>query len=125
MQAIRHQAHQLKQNRCDTDKGQFYRTRIIYNRPMPATHLHLLAERIEQLLSRHTQLQHSNTVLAQQIMALTQERDSLKSRQQAARARIDQLLDRLPITRDNSADTGTTNTASTAAHHPSATKPQP
>jgi hypothetical protein len=41
-------------------------------------------------------LQRTNTLLANQVEALTQERDSLKSRLGAARARVDALLERLP-----------------------------
>lgn len=55
-----------------------------------------IAERVERLLLRHAELQRTNTLLAQQVLALTQERDSLKSRLQAARTRVDALLDRLP-----------------------------
>ncbi|MDQ2820074.1 MAG: DUF904 domain-containing protein, partial [Pseudomonadota bacterium] len=38
----------------------------------------------------------TNTLLADQVGNLTHERDSLKSRLAAARARVDALLDRLP-----------------------------
>ncbi len=51
---------------------------------------------MERLLLQHEQLRRTNALLAQQVMTLTQERDSLKSRLQAARARVDALLDRLP-----------------------------
>ena len=34
--------------------------------------------------------------MAEQVAALTQERDSLRSRLQAARARVDSLIERLP-----------------------------
>ena len=55
-----------------------------------------IAERIERLLVRHAELQRTNTLLTAQVDSLTQERDSLKSRLGAARARVDALLDRLP-----------------------------
>ena len=55
-----------------------------------------IAERVERLLLRHAELQRTNALLAQQVVALTQERDSLQSRLQAARARVNALLDRLP-----------------------------
>ena len=55
-----------------------------------------IAERIERLLLRHAELQRTNTLLADQVGNLTNERDSLKSRLAAARARVDALLDRLP-----------------------------
>ncbi|KQR45906.1 hypothetical protein [Acidovorax sp. Leaf160] len=63
-----------------------------------------IAERVERLLTRHAELQRTNTLLAQQVMDLTQERDSLKSRLNAARARVDALLDRLPATPDPKED---------------------
>ena len=55
-----------------------------------------LAERIERLVLRHEELQRTNTLLTQQVHSVTAERDSLRSRLAAARARIDALLDRLP-----------------------------
>ena len=55
-----------------------------------------IAERIERLLLRHVELQRTNSLLADQVGNLTNERDSLKSRLAAARARVDALLDRLP-----------------------------
>ena len=55
-----------------------------------------LAERVERLLVRHEELQRTNALLLAQVDSLTQERDSLKSRLSAARARVDALLDRLP-----------------------------
>ncbi|WP_353365607.1 DUF904 domain-containing protein [Acidovorax sp. FG27] len=63
-----------------------------------------IAERVERLLTRHAELQRTNALLAQQVMDLTQERDSLKSRLNAARARVDALLDRLPATPDTKED---------------------
>ncbi|MCZ2090383.1 MAG: DUF904 domain-containing protein [Burkholderiales bacterium] len=55
-----------------------------------------LSERVERLLVRHEELQRTNDLLAQQVQALTHERDNLRSRLMAARARIDSLIDRLP-----------------------------
>lgn len=55
-----------------------------------------LAERIERLLLRHDELQRTNALLQEQLQAVSHERDSLRSRLAAARARIDSLLDRLP-----------------------------
>jgi cell division protein ZapB len=55
-----------------------------------------VAERVERLLLRHEELQRTNALLSEQVQALTQERDSLKSRLSAARARVDALLERLP-----------------------------
>lgn len=55
-----------------------------------------IADRVERLLLRQEALQHSNLSLVEQVTALTQERDSLKLRLNAARSRVDALLDRLP-----------------------------
>ena len=55
-----------------------------------------LAERVERLLLRHQELQRTNALLEQQLASVTQERDSLRSRLNAARGRIDALLERLP-----------------------------
>lgn len=55
-----------------------------------------LAERVERLLLRHQELQRTNALLEQQLASATQERDSLRSRLNAARGRIDALLERLP-----------------------------
>jgi cell division protein ZapB len=56
-----------------------------------------LTERVERLLLRHDELTRTNTLLLEQVTALTQERDSLRSRLNAARARVDALLERLPV----------------------------
>ena len=55
-----------------------------------------IAERVEHLLLRHEELQRTNALLAQQVHNLSHERDQLKSRLSAARARIDALIERLP-----------------------------
>ena len=65
---------------------------------MTAPLIEQIAERVERLLVRHAELHRTNTLLAEQVQALTQERDSLKSRLQAARARVDALIDKLPAT---------------------------
>lgn len=59
-------------------------------------HFDQITERVERLLLRHEELQRTNGLLVEQVHALQAERDSLKSRLMAARARIDALLDRLP-----------------------------
>jgi chromosome segregation ATPase len=59
-------------------------------------HIDQIAERVERLLVRYAELQRTNALLTNQVDALTQERDTLKSRLGAARARVDALLDRLP-----------------------------
>jgi chromosome segregation ATPase len=55
-----------------------------------------LAARVERLLLRHEELQRTQVLLQEQVQALTAERDNLRSRLAAARARIDALLERLP-----------------------------
>jgi cell division protein ZapB len=55
-----------------------------------------LAERVERLVLRHEELKRTNALLEQQLTAVTSERDSLRARLAAARARIDALLERLP-----------------------------
>ncbi len=63
-----------------------------------ATHIHIeqITERVDRLLVRYEELQRTNALLVQQVELLTHERDSLKSRLGAARARVDALLERLP-----------------------------
>jgi uncharacterized protein (TIGR02449 family) len=55
-----------------------------------------LADRVERLLLRHEELQRTNALLTAQLGAVTSERDNLRSRLNAARSRIDVLLQRLP-----------------------------
>lgn len=61
-----------------------------------ASQIDLVAERVERLLVRYQELQRTNALLAEQLEVLTHERDSLRSRLSAARARVDALLERLP-----------------------------
>ncbi|MEI7538189.1 MAG: DUF904 domain-containing protein [Comamonadaceae bacterium] len=61
-----------------------------------STQIDQITERVERLLLRYQELQRTNVLLGAQLDALTQERDSLKSRLGAARARVDALLERLP-----------------------------
>jgi uncharacterized protein (TIGR02449 family) len=55
-----------------------------------------LAERVERLLLRHEELRRTNALLQSQLGTVTSERDNLRSRLNAARSRIDMLLQRLP-----------------------------
>jgi cell division protein ZapB len=55
-----------------------------------------IAERVERLLVRQEQFERTIALLTDQVATLTQERDSLRSRLQAARARVDSLIERLP-----------------------------
>ena len=67
-----------------------------------------LAAKVDLLLMRHDELKRTNGSLDQQLALVTQERDSLRSRLNAARSRIDALLDRLPI--EHAETTGVTST---------------
>ncbi|MDB5895440.1 MAG: hypothetical protein JWQ88_2971 [Rhodoferax sp.] len=55
-----------------------------------------VTDRAERLLVRYDELKRTNRLLSEQVELLVHERDSLKSRLGAARARIDALLERLP-----------------------------
>ena len=55
-----------------------------------------LAERVDRLVLRHHELKRTSSLIEQQLLAVTSERDRLRSRLAAARARIDALLERLP-----------------------------
>ena len=70
------------------------------------TQIDQLSERIERLLVRYQELQRTNALLGDQVDSLTQERDSLKSRLGAARARVDALLERLPQANGNGNGSG-------------------
>ncbi len=66
-----------------------------------------LSDRIERLLLRHEELARTNALLQQQVNVVAQERDSLRARLAAARARIDTLIDKLPhLTGDNAGTVG-------------------
>ena len=68
-----------------------------------------LTDRVERLLLRHDELKRTNALLQEQVQNLGQERDSLRSRLNAARARIDALLERLPVETPSPVnDSGTT-----------------
>ena len=62
-----------------------------------------LVDRVERLLLRHDELTRTNALLEEQVRALTQERDGMRSRLNAARARIDALLDHLPLESEKNA----------------------
>jgi len=81
----------------------------------PANTTDQIAERVERLLLRYEELQRTNALLTRQVDTLSQERDSLKSRLGAARARIDALLDRLPQTSTAHAEATAVNSTSSHA----------
>ena len=66
-----------------------------------------IADRVERLLVRVDETRRTNALLSAQVESLTTERDSLKSRLGAARARVDALLERLPESATTSANKGT------------------
>jgi cell division protein ZapB len=78
-------------------KPDLYNRRIVAA-PLPRamSKIEELADRVERLLLRHAELQRTNALLEQQVTAITHERDNLRSRLNAARSRIDALLERLP-----------------------------
>jgi len=55
-----------------------------------------LADRVERLLLRYEEIKRTNALLEQQLFTVTHERDGLRARLNAARSRIDALLERLP-----------------------------
>ncbi len=65
-----------------------------------------LADRVERLLLRHEELRRTNALLEEQLVGVTHERDQLRSRLNAARGRIDALLERLPAEAGTTAGAG-------------------
>ena len=65
-----------------------------------------IAERVERLLVRHEEVQRTNALLQEQVEVLTRERDALKSRLSAARARLDAVLEKLPLDDTSSPNDG-------------------
>ena len=64
-----------------------------------------LAERVERLLLRNEELKRTAALAEHSLALMTVERDSLRSRLNAARGRIDALLERLPAESDAAAPT--------------------
>ena len=91
---LRHANHTASTNASILRPGAY--TNPYNSRMASGSHLDPLVDRVERLLVRYEELQRTNALLAQQVEALTQERDSLKSRLSAARTRVDALLERLP-----------------------------
>jgi cell division protein ZapB len=61
-----------------------------------SSNIEQVTERVERLLLRYDELARTNALLAAEVQALSNERDSLKSRLAAARTRVEALLERLP-----------------------------
>ncbi len=70
----------------------------------PASPIEQFSDRVERLLLRHDELLRTTKLLAEQLEAMTRERDSLRSRLNAARARVEALLERLPESNRNVQD---------------------
>ena len=64
-----------------------------------------LIDRVERLLLRHEEQRKTNALLLQQVHALTQERDALRGRLNAAYQRVDTLIQRLPVATGGKEDT--------------------
>ncbi len=62
-----------------------------------------LVERVDRLVLRHHELKRTQLLMQQQLAAVAAERDGLRQRLTAARARIDALLVRLPPDGDDAA----------------------
>jgi cell division protein ZapB len=56
-----------------------------------------IAERVEHLLLRHQELQRTNELLTAQVQQLKADNEQLRSRLNAARARVDALIEKLPV----------------------------
>ncbi len=69
-------------------------------RPPPHTmsKIEELTDKVERLLLRHEEILRTKILLEQQVAALIQERDHLRSRLNATRTRIDDLIERCPPT---------------------------
>ena len=75
-----------------------------------------VANQIERLLLCYEELRRTNTLLQSQLQDITHERDLMKSRLNAVRARLDALLERLPEAAGTlSASTGDTDTTTLPA----------
>ncbi len=83
-------------NDCTDDTLTAYNQRAMAD----PTNVAQLASRVDRLLLRHQEVLRTNELLTAQVQALTAERDLMRSKLAAARARIDALLDRLPTAPD-------------------------
>ena len=64
---------------------------------MATSHLiEQITERVDRVLLRQEDLQRTKALLTQQVHALTQERDLLKAKLNAAKQRLDAVLAELP-----------------------------
>ena len=85
----------LHSKQRDRERGDAYNSAPAFRRSA-MSQIEELADRVERLLLRHEEVQRTNALLREQLATTTHERDNLRSRLNAARSRIDVLLDRLP-----------------------------
>jgi cell division protein ZapB len=83
-------------NKVIVSRGGAYNLRSRHATAQAMSKIEELADRVDRLLLRHEELQRTNALLEKQLGAVTHERDNLRSRLNAARSRIDALLERLP-----------------------------
>jgi hypothetical protein len=96
---LQHVNHTASTNSRDSTPGPAANPTIAFamSNPTPLDPItERITERVERLLLRYEELQRTNALLNEQVDVLTHERDSLRSRLSAARARVDALLERLP-----------------------------
>ena len=92
---LQHVNHTASTNGADSTRSGAANP-TIRNAMSDQTQIDQISERVERLLLRYEELQRTNALLSEQVGALTHDRDSLRSRLSAARARVDALLERLP-----------------------------
>ena len=73
-----------------------HRAALQWSQMAAKTYIEQISDRVDRLLLRHEELQRTNTLLLQQVRALSTERDGLKSQLHAARTRLDALMQKLP-----------------------------
>jgi cell division protein ZapB len=96
---------------ASTNRARFYAANPTIEAAMPNQYqtdqIGQLTERVEQLLVRYEALQHTHALALEQISSLTQERDSLKSRLDTVRVRVNALIERLPESVETALSVGT------------------
>ena len=95
---LRHVNHAASTNTQDSTRQNLDNPTIdpvISNKPH-ADQIAQIADRVERLLLRYEETQRTNALLCEQVKLLALERDSLRSRLNPARARVDALIERLP-----------------------------
>ena len=93
---LRHVNHTASTNEPDSTPPVSADSTIDFAMANQHTQIEQITERVERLLVRYEELQRTNLLLEEQVMVLTHERDTFQARLNAARARVDALIDRLP-----------------------------